>query len=146
MEINNLNYQAAVLEQSYDKPVVIQFHAPWCGSCRTLKPVMEQVHQNSQYDFDLVSLDVNANPDLAQRFRILSVPDVKLVQDGKILASFVGYKPAHAVRNWLDNNLEVVADSPTADIELQLGKQRNRKGQRKSSGIGNSGKSTVRLP
>lgn len=120
MEITANNYQEALIQKSYQTPVVVQFHAPWCGPCRMLKPVLQKVHQRSKLKWDLAFADVKAQPLLAKKFSIFTIPDVKLIANGKITASFSGYKSDFIINNWLDNNLEVAKDIPYNSIISQL--------------------------
>ena len=106
MEITDHSLQEAVINKSRKTPVVVQFYAPWCGPCRALKPVIQQVHKTSKHKWDLVFANVKEYPALAKRFNIFSIPDVKLIKNGEVAASFNGYKSEHIIHNWLDSNLE----------------------------------------
>lgn len=126
MEVSSQNFEAKIIQQSYKTPIVIQFHAPWCGPCKQLKPVLQQVHETSELKWDLAFANVKDYPILANKFKIFTIPDVRLIENGKITASFSGFKPAYVIQNWLDSNLEVKksdADNPiisqlkTNDIE-----------------------------
>jgi len=68
MEITANNLHQALIQKSYTTPVVVQFHAPWCGPCRMLKPVLEKVHQQSNLKWNLAFADVKAEPLLGKKF------------------------------------------------------------------------------
>ena len=82
------NFQQEVIENSYKKPVVIDFFATWCGPCKLLKPILEKLLE--EYDFILATIDIDAHPNLAQQFSVEGVPDVKIAFEGKINQGFVG--------------------------------------------------------
>lgn len=93
------NFQKEVIENSYNKPVVIDFFATWCGPCKLLKPILEKLLQ--EYDFVLATIDIDAHPNLAQQFAVEGVPDVKIASQGNINQGFVGVLPEEEIRNLL---------------------------------------------
>ncbi|WP_107668431.1 tetratricopeptide repeat protein [Cyanothece sp. BG0011] len=93
------NFQKEVIENSYHKPVVIDFFATWCGPCKLLKPILEKLLQ--EYDFILATIDIDAHPNLAQQFAVEGVPDVKIAFQGKINQGFVGVLPEEEISDLL---------------------------------------------
>ncbi|RMD70242.1 MAG: thiol reductase thioredoxin, partial [Bacteroidetes bacterium] len=73
-----VNFQREVIEQSFLKPVLVDFWAPWCGPCRVLGPVLEQIAEENKDRFVLVKVNTEEQPELAQQYRIMSIPNVKL--------------------------------------------------------------------
>ena len=120
MEIKTKDLQSKVLNKSKKKPVVVQFHAPWCGPCRALKPVITQVHKESPQDWELIFVNVQNEPLIASQFNVFTIPEVKLFQNGEVTASFTGFKSAHVIQNWLDRNLEKTKETKFTPIENQL--------------------------
>jgi putative thioredoxin len=110
VDVSETNFQAAVLDRSRTVPVVVDFWAEWCGPCRQLGPVLERGAAARAGQLDLVKIDVDANPRLAQAFRIQGIPAVKAFRDGKVVAEFVGAQSPTAVEQFLDSLLPSEAD------------------------------------
>ncbi|MEC4983162.1 MAG: tetratricopeptide repeat protein [Oscillatoria sp. PMC 1068.18] len=99
--VDNSNFNAEVLEKSYQKPVVVDFYATWCGPCQILKPILEKLVQ--EYDFILAKVDIDANQELASRFQVEGVPDVRVVNQGEMFPGFVGALSEKDLREFLGN-------------------------------------------
>jgi len=110
MDVTDTNFQTAVLDRSHTVPVVVDFWAEWCGPCRQLGPVLERGAAARAGKLDLVKVDVDANPRLAQTFRIQGIPAVKAFRDGQVVSEFVGVQPPAAVEQFLDSLLPSEAD------------------------------------
>lgn len=105
MEVNESNFEEKVIELSKKVPVVVDFWAPWCMPCEILKPVLEKLAKDYDGKFVLAKLNVDSNPNLAKRYGIMSIPNVKLFVNGKIKSEFVGVIPEQAIKEWLDKNI-----------------------------------------
>jgi len=81
------------LIQSSDKPVLIDFWAEWCGPCRMLAPVIEQISAEYADKIIVGKVDIDAEPGLAERYRIMSIPSVFLFVDGEPVAQSLGAVP-----------------------------------------------------
>jgi putative thioredoxin len=114
MDVNQDNFQTAVIERSRTVPVVVDFWAEWCGPCRQLGPVLERSVASRAGQVDLVKIDVDANQDLARTYGIQSIPAVKAFKDGEVAAEFVGAQPPTAVERFLDSLLPSEADGLVA--------------------------------
>ena len=99
IEVNSANFMAEVAERSYEKPVIIDFFAQWCGPCQLLKPMLEKVVEG--HDVVLAKIDIDQSPDLASAYRIEGVPDVRVVMQGKMYAGFVGVLPEPQLQDFM---------------------------------------------
>lgn len=99
--VDSNNFQSEVVETSYSKPVLIDFAATWCGPCQVLKPILEKLV--TEYDFVLAKIDIDENPDLASDFSVEGVPDVRIVNQGKMIPGFVGVLPEAEIRELISN-------------------------------------------
>ena len=93
-------FEAEVLKSPV--PVVVDFHATWCGPCRTLGPILEKLATEAGGAWRLAKVDTDAEPDLAAAFRVSSLPLVMVFVDGKAVAEFVGVRSEEQIRAWLE--------------------------------------------
>ena len=88
-----------------DMPVVCYFFATWCGPCRMLAPVLDEIAAEMQGKAVFVKTDIDRNPALAEKYEIYSVPCVKVFKGGKEIAENLGYAPKPMFRAFLNENL-----------------------------------------
>lgn len=95
-------FEAKVLQASLQVPVVVDFWAPWCGPCQTLKPMLEKLAEEYKGRFLLAKVNSDENPELAGHFGVRSIPSVKVVYQGQLVDQFNGALPEGQVRQFLD--------------------------------------------
>lgn len=88
------SFDADVLQN--DKPVLVDFWAAWCGPCRAIAPILEEI-DGEQEKLDIVKVNVDEHPELAQRYQITSIPNMKVFQGGEVVKDIVGAKPKAAL-------------------------------------------------
>jgi thioredoxin 1 len=91
IDVTDSNFQAEVLEA--DKPVLVDFWAPWCGPCRIVHPVLEQIADERGDELKIVRLNVDDNQQTAMTFEILSIPTLILFKGGQVAKKVIGAYP-----------------------------------------------------
>lgn len=84
---------------------VVDFNATWCGPCRMLAPVLEELSEKYAEKVSFYSVDVDESPALAMQYRVSSVPCLVLLKDGKFIDQSIGFRPEGQLAAWIDGNL-----------------------------------------
>lgn len=97
VDVTDATFQTAVIERSATVPVIVDLWAEWCGPCKTLGPMIERVVAATNGRVELAKVDVDANPQIAQAFRVQSIPAVFAIVGGRPVDQFVGALPEHEI-------------------------------------------------
>src|ERR1700691_3770664 len=88
-------FEDEVLKSS--KPVVVDYWAEWCGPCRMVSPVLEEIASEHADKIDVVKLNIDENPTISQRYQIMAIPTMSVFQNGEVVKQIVGAKPKAAL-------------------------------------------------
>jgi len=100
-DVTDQTFEQDVIERSNTVPVVVDLWASWCGPCKTLGPIIEQVIDETGGAVELAKVDVDANPQIARAFQVQSIPAVYALKDGKVVDGFIGAQPESVVREFV---------------------------------------------
>lgn len=99
IELTSLNFQDEVM--SSPKPVLIDFWAPWCGPCRMVGPVVEQVSEELEGLVKVGKVNVDEQQELSTAFKVMSIPMLVVVKNGKVTSKSVGFKSKEDIKAML---------------------------------------------
>jgi putative thioredoxin len=109
-ETTTPRFEADVIRASVERPIVVDFWAPWCGPCRQLTPILDKLATELNGRFQLVKVNIDENPEIAQAVGVQSIPHVVAMRDQQIVSEFVGVHPEDKLREWLNSFLPSKAD------------------------------------
>ncbi|MDH5326241.1 MAG: co-chaperone YbbN [Gammaproteobacteria bacterium] len=114
-DVDSSNFQEKVLEASHSTPVLVDFWAPWCGPCRSLKPLLEKLADEYGGKFLLAKVNSDEQSTLAAQFGVRGIPDVRAVVNGAVVDGFSGALPESALRQFLAK----IIPSPAEELRQQ---------------------------
>ena len=114
------DFQKEVIEASFQKPILVDFWAPWCGPCRVLGPVLEKLAAEEADTWQLAKVNTDQNQEISMQYGIRGIPAVKLFVDGEVVNEFTGALPEHMLRKWLAEALPSSGDLQLSSAEAAL--------------------------
>lgn len=103
LQITTENFEEAVLKS--ETPVLVDFFAQWCGPCKMMAPVLEEISKKYEGKLKVGKCDTDDNMLLAQKYRVASIPNMQLFKNGQVVANYVGFMTADALSAKLDQDL-----------------------------------------
>jgi len=104
MTVDQDNFQKNVLDAQ--KPVLVDFWAPWCGPCRAVAPIVEELAKEYSDKAGFAKVNVDESPILASQYGVMSIPTIIVFKDGKPAEQVIGYKPKNELKKVIDNVLK----------------------------------------
>lgn len=101
--VTDESFQKEVLES--DLPVLVDFWAEWCGPCKMLTPILEQISQEFTGKVKVLKMNIDENPNVPSRLGIRSIPTLILFKDGKSVATKVGLSPKDSIVSWINSSI-----------------------------------------
>lgn len=83
--------------------VLVDFYAVWCGPCKMMHPIIDEVSKNNS-SLKIIKVDVDQHSDLAREYTVMSIPTLILFKDGKLIEKNIGFTPKEVIENWIKNN------------------------------------------
>ena len=102
-EINTAQFESEVLKS--EKPVLVDFYADWCGPCKMMSPVVDQIGEEMSSQVKVCKCNVDDNGAVAEKYNIMSIPNFILFKDGKPAANQVGAVSPAEFKKWIEENI-----------------------------------------
>ena len=128
-DVTDGTFAVEVMDRSKEVPVVVDLWAPWCQPCKALGPILEKVVNSTEGKIDLVKINIDENPQVAQSFQVQSIPAVFGIKDGEVVDAFMGAKGEAEVTEFIEGLLptgqeeildELLEDASEASLEEVL--------------------------
>ena len=103
LKVNNANFEQEVLNAG--QPVLIDFYADWCMPCKMFAPVFESTAEEFEDKVKFVKINIDESPELAQKYFVMSIPTLKLVDGEELKGNYVGAMPQDDLEDWINDRI-----------------------------------------
>ena len=102
IDVNEENFDSIVINS--DKPVLVDFWAEWCGPCKQISPILEEI-ANAKENLNILKLNIDENPVTPQKYNVRGIPTLMLFKDGKLIDTKIGSLPKSSLEDWINSYL-----------------------------------------
>ena len=102
VNITDENFEAKVLKS--EKPILVDFWAEWCGPCKQISPILEEI-ANEKDNLNILKLNIDENPTTPQKYNVRGIPTLMLFKDGKLIDTKIGSLPKSSLEDWINSYL-----------------------------------------
>jgi thioredoxin 1 len=103
-EVNDANFDQDVLKS--EQPVLVDFWAAWCGPCRAIAPIVDELAQHFQGKVKIGKMDVDRNSATPMRYKVTGIPTLLVFKGGQVVEQLVGYRPKEAIQQALEKHID----------------------------------------
>ena len=121
-EVVTENFMSDVIEKSKEKPVIVDFWAPWCEPCKQLTPIIEKLVNEKNGNVILAKMNIDESPEVAQQLKIQSIPAVMAFSDGQPVDGFIGVQPEKNISDFV-NKISALNKSSSSEENLEAGRK-----------------------
>jgi thioredoxin 1 len=104
-EVNDGNWESDVIESSKTKPVVVDFWAPWCGPCRMVSPVLEELSEEMTEQLTFCKINIDENQETANKFGVMSIPTMIIFKNGEVIDRTIGASTKNKLKEKFEAHL-----------------------------------------